>query len=155
MAVDLEKFLRFSRKIEGFVRNLPIFAIAALGETQCIFRVMVGDVPLERGCGFITAAFCLNGNDLRSVLQNKINFAVLVGIIVRFDFKLPVQLLQDIVLVSSRNSDSSSSRYPASVELKKYLAFHLCHPSKRKGEARLCSMVNATTPCFVIKKVVQ
>lgn len=79
MAVDLEKFLRFSRKIEGDVRNLPIFAIAALGETQCIFRVMVGDVPLERGCGFITAAFCLNGNDLRSVLQNKINFAVLVA----------------------------------------------------------------------------
>lgn len=90
---EVEKFLRFSHKEERDVRNLPVFAITALGKTQCVLRVIGGNVPLERGRGFILAAFCLNGDDLRSILQNKINLTVLVGIVVRLDFKLTAQLL--------------------------------------------------------------
>ena len=58
---------------------------------------MLGNVPLEGRCRFVLAAFCFNGNDLCAVLQNKINFIILVGKVMRLNFKLTAKLLQDIV----------------------------------------------------------
>ena len=60
--------------------------------------MVVSDIPLERRGGFVLAAFCFNGYNLRPILQNKINLATLVRVVPRLNLKLPSKLLQDIVL---------------------------------------------------------
>lgn len=57
----------------------------------------VRDISLERRGGFIFAALDLNRDNLRSVLQYKINLAVLVRVISRLNLKLTAELLQEVV----------------------------------------------------------
>ena len=58
---------------------------------------MVCNIFLEGRCGFVFAAFCLNGNDFRAILQNKIDLIVLVCKIAWLNLKLTAKLLQNIV----------------------------------------------------------
>ena len=40
--------------------------------------MMVSNIPFERGCGFIFAAFSFNGDNLSAVLQNKVYLVIFV-----------------------------------------------------------------------------
>ena len=60
-------------------------------------RVMLGNVPLERGRRFVLAALGLDGDDLCPVLQDKIDLGGPVGVVARLDGKLPAELLQNIL----------------------------------------------------------
>lgn len=58
---------------------------------------MVCNVLFEGRRGVIFAALSLNGDDFSTVLQHKVNLAVLIREIARLNFKLTAKLLQNIV----------------------------------------------------------
>ena len=58
---------------------------------------MLGDIPLEGGGGLVLAALGLHRNDLRPVLQHKVDLVVLVGEVPGFHLKLAPELLQNVV----------------------------------------------------------
>ena len=86
-----------SGKVKGKVCDIPILSVTALEKPQRVFRLMLGNVPLERRCGFVLAALRFNGMISVAVLQNKINLVILVGKVMRLNLKLPAKLLQDII----------------------------------------------------------
>ena len=63
-----------------------------------MIRLMLCDVPLKRRRRLVFAAFGFDGDDLPAALKHKVDLAVLIGVIARFDFKLSAKLLQNIVL---------------------------------------------------------
>ena len=62
-----------------------------------MFRLIVLDILLKRRSRFVFSPLCLNRNDLGSVLQNKVDLAILVGVVSGFNIKLSAKLLQHIV----------------------------------------------------------
>lgn len=89
----LKQILRLSRQIQRKIGDIPILSVSSFGEAQSIGWLVLGDIPLEGGGGFVFTAFDFDRNNICSVLQHKINLSVFVGIISRFYIKLPPKLL--------------------------------------------------------------
>ena len=92
-----QHFPHFPYKIQRHICNISILPITAFGKADRIFGLMVGNISFERRGGFVFPALHFNGNDLRAVLQYKINFTVFVGIVTGLDLKLSPKLLQAII----------------------------------------------------------
>ena len=60
--------------------------------------MVVCNISFERRGRLILAAFGFHGNDLRPVLQDKIDLTGFIGVISGGHFKLSLKLLQNIVL---------------------------------------------------------
>lgn len=88
----------FSGEIKRDVRNLAFLAIPPLGKAKCVFRMTICNVTLKGRRRLVFADLCLNRDDFRTVLQQKVDLSCFVRVIARLHLKLPAKLLQDIVL---------------------------------------------------------
>lgn len=93
----LKQILCFSCQVQRQISDRPIFPVPPLGETQGVLRPTLGDVSLEGGGGLVLAALSLHWDDLRPVLQHKVDLAVLVGEVPGLHLKLAPELLQNVV----------------------------------------------------------
>lgn len=63
-----EQLFCFAGKIQRNIGDRAVRSIPALGKAKCVFRMAVCNVTLKGRRGLIFAAFCLHGDDFRTVL---------------------------------------------------------------------------------------
>ena len=83
-------------QVQWKIGNGSILPITPLGVAQSILRAAVGDILLERRCGFVFTALGLHGYDFSTVLDKEINLAIFIGVIAGLYLELAAKLLQDV-----------------------------------------------------------
>ena len=66
--VASKQVLCLSDEIEGNIRDCPVCPVSTLGEADGMFWVMLGNVTLERGRGFVLSSLSLDGDDFCAML---------------------------------------------------------------------------------------
>lgn len=95
--VASKQVLCLSDEIEGNIRDCPVCPVSTLGEADGMFWVMLGNVTLERGRGFVLSSLSLDGDDFCAMLQHEVDFSGFIRVISGGDLELPTELLQNIV----------------------------------------------------------
>lgn len=72
----LKQILRLSRQIQRKIGDIPILSVSSFGEAQSIGWLVLGDIPLEGGGGFVFTAFDFDRNNIAVLHQTAPEAAV-------------------------------------------------------------------------------
>ena len=93
-----QQFSDLCCQVQRYVGNVTVFSVSSFRRANGVRRPVFRNISLKGRRRLVFSALGFNRYDFRALLNQKINFPVLAGVIPGFYLKLAAKLLQNVIL---------------------------------------------------------